>query len=219
MITIRNLILCTPLLFCTLSAEDFASYRRMKFGGSVAATAKQAETNPIDVRTIHDRPALIQELEWRPRSAVQTDPVKEGLLSFFNGQLSRIVVTYDSYKIEGLTADDMVEAISASYGKATKPDEDIAYRSVYGDIARVIARWENADYSYNLVRTGDQSSFALVLFSKRLDGLAQTAMAEAVKLDAQEAPKRELESQKKRDEEERMLLRKARSLNKPNFRP
>ena len=59
----------------------------------------------------------------------------------------------------------------------------------------------------------------MVLYSKRLDALAQAAIVEAVRLDVQEAPQRELEKQKKREEEERLVLDKARSVNKPNFRP
>jgi hypothetical protein len=83
----------------------------------------------------------------------------------------------------------------------------------------VLARWEDADYSYNLIRTGDRSSFALVLYSKRLDALAQAAAVEAARLDAQEAPQRELEKQKKQASDDSVLLEKARSANKPNFRP
>jgi hypothetical protein len=56
----------------------------------------------------------------------------------------------------------------------------------------------------------------MVLCSKKLDGFAQAAISEAVRLEAQEAPQRELE---KREEEERHGLEKARSVNKSNFRP
>ncbi len=141
------------------------------------------------------------------------------MLCFFNGELFRIVVTYDRYKVEGMTAEDMIEAISATYGTATRPAAEIAFHSNYAEVATVLARWEDSEYSYNLVRTGDRSSFAMVLYSKRLDALAQAAIVEAVRLDAQEAPQRELEKQKKRAEEEHLVLEKARSVNKPNFRP
>jgi len=49
--------------------------------------------------------------------------------------------------------------------------------------------------------------------------LAQTAMMEAARLDAEEAPQREIQKQKKRDDDERLLLEKARTANKSNFRP
>lgn len=217
-------LLMFPLVFAglmtsTLHAGEFSSYRRLQFGTNLTTVAKEAGTNPTDARTVHKRPALIQEMDWRPRAAALTDPMKEGLLCFFNGDLFRIVVTYDRYKIEGMTTEDLIEAISATYGKATRPTAEIAYHSIYGESAPVIARWEDPEYSYDLIRTGDQSSYAMVLYSKRLDAKAQAAIVEAVRLEAQEAPQREIDQQKKRDDEDRLVLEKARLANKPNFRP
>jgi hypothetical protein len=217
-------LLCGVLgMSSMLRAADLSSYRGLKLGMSLAAAAKQAGTKPSDARLIHQRPAVIQELSWELRSALQAspkpDPVKDGLLSFVNGELFRIVVTYDRYKVEGMTADDMIQAISASYGTATKPTAEIAYHSNYSEAAPVLARWEDSENSYDLVRTGDRASFALVLYSKRLDLLAQAAIVESARLDAQEAPQRELDKQKKRDDDANLVLEKARSVNKPNFRP
>src|ERR1700732_1574825 len=119
-----------------------------------------------------------------------------------------------------MSAEDMIDGISAKYGIATRPNTTgIAYHSNYGEVAPVIARWQDSEYSYDLVRTGDRSSFALVLYSKRLDALAQSPVVEAVRLDAQEAPQRELDKQKQRDQNEHLVLEKARAVNKPNFRP
>jgi hypothetical protein len=166
---------------------------------------------------------VIQELQWLPRnssgSPFQADPVKEGLLCFYNGELFRIVVTYDRYRVEGMTASDMIQAISATYGIATGPSAQIPYHSIYGEVAEVVARWEDNEYSYNLVESGDRSSFALILYSKRLQTLAEAAIVEAVRLDAQEAPQREVELQQKKEKESHLLLERARSVNKPNFRP
>jgi len=210
-------LICAALGTSMLRAGDFSSYRGMEFGASVTTAAKQAGRNVAEARTIHQRPAVIQEMDWQPRSSLATDPVKDGLLSFFNGELFRIAVTYDRYKVEGMTAEDMIEAISATYGAATRPTGEVSYHSIYGEVAPLIARWEDPQFSYNLVRTGD--SFALILYSKRLDDLAQAAIVEAIRLETQEAPQRELEQQQKRDDVERLALEKARSVNKPNFRP
>jgi hypothetical protein len=214
-------ILCGGSL---LAAGDFSTYRGLEFGMTLTAAATQSGTKLADARTIHQHPSVIQEMDWRPRTAVvgdpaKVDPVKDGMLSFFNGELFRIVVFYDRYRVEGMTADDMIQGISATYGTPTKPNVEIPYHSNYGEAAAVLARWEDADYSYNLVRTGDRSSFSLVLYSKRLEALAQTAIVEAVRLEAQEAPQREIERQKKRLDDENLLLEKARSTNKPNFQP
>lgn len=217
-------VMCAGLGASILHAGDFSTYRGLQFGMTLPEAAKQAGTKLADARTVHQRPAVIQELDWQPRPPVladpiKADPVRDGLLCFFNGELFRIVVTYDRYKVEGMTAEDMIEGISAIYGTATRPTAEIGYHSDYSDVARVIARWEDPQYSYNLIKSGDGHSFAMVLYSKRVDALAQAAIAEAIRLDKQEAPQRELAKQKKRDEEEHLLLEKARSANKPNFRP
>lgn len=209
----------TVLGTSVLSAGDLANYREFQFGMSLSVAAKQAGVNPNEAKVVHQRPALIQEMEWQPRALVLADPIKDGLLSFYNGELFRIVIAYDRYKVEGMTPEDMTEAISATYGVAVRPKAEIAFHSNYGEMANVIARWENPEYSYNLVRTGDRSSFALVLYSKRLSAAAEKSIVEAVRLEAQEAPQRAADLQKKKDQESRVLLDNARSVNRPNFRP
>ena len=204
---------CGVLGTSMLSAADLSSYRGLKLGMSLAAASKQMGTRSGETSVVHQRPALIQEMNWELRSAAanpKPDPVKDGLLSFVNGELFRIVVTYDRYKVEGMTTDDMVQAISATYGAATRPT---------AEVAPVLARWEDSEYSCDLVRTGDRASFALVLYSKKLEASARAAIIESARLDADEAPQRELDKQKKRDDDERLALDKARAVNKPNFRP
>lgn len=207
----------------TLYAGDLSSYRGLKLGMSLAAVAKQTGTKPSEARVVQQRPAIIQELNWELRSPLladpKPDPVKDRLLSFFNGELYQIIVTYDRYRVEGMSADDVVQAISAMYGNASKPTAEVAYHSNYAEVASVLARWEDAQCAYDLVRTGDRASFALVLYSKRLAALAEAAIVEAARLDTQEAPQREIEKQKKRDEADALILDKARAVNKPNFRP
>jgi hypothetical protein len=216
-------IICAVLGGSLLGAEDFSRYREFQLGMNLSVAAKQAGMKPSEARFVHQRPPVIQELEWLPRnssgSPFQADPVKEGLLCFYNGELFRMVVTYDRYKVEGMTASDMIQAISATYGIATRPAAQIPYHSIYGEVAQVIARWEDTEYSYNLVESGDRSSFALILYSKRLQTLAEAAIVEAVLLDAQQAARREVELPQKKEEESRVLLKRARSVNKPNFRP
>ncbi|HEV8147004.1 MAG TPA: hypothetical protein VGP79_11510 [Bryobacteraceae bacterium] len=207
-----------------VQAADLSTYRGLKFGINVSDAAKLAGARPGDLKLAHQRPSTIQEMLWQPRSPVFNEPgkadsVKEGLLYFVNDQLFRIVITYDRYKVEGMTADDMIEGISTTYGPATKPAAEIAFISNYSKVARVVARWEDAEYSYDLVRSGDQSTFALVLYSKRLDALAQTAITESLRLETLDAPQRELARQAKKVDDARLLLEKSRSENKLNFRP
>jgi hypothetical protein len=132
------------------------------------------------------------------------------------------VVNYDQQKTEGLTNEDMVEAISAKYGTATRPDAKIILFSsfqVYNDSEKVIARWEDSQYSFNLFRSSYQPTFGILVLSKRLDALAGAAIVEAIRLDEQEAPEREIERQNKQAEQDHDAQEQARLVNKPSFRP
>lgn len=217
-------ILCVAFGGTLFAATDLSTYRGMQFGMDLAAAARQSDMKVTDAKAIHERPDLIQEIDWQPRASfapdpVKVDPVQDVLLSFFNGHLFRIVVMYDSHKIEGMSAEDMIDAISLTYGTATKPDVAIPFHSNYAEAARVIARWESPEYSGDLVRTGDQTSYAMVFYSKPLEALAEASTVRAVRLEAQEAPQREIDSQKKRQDAARLVLENARSVNKPNFQP
>src|SRR5205814_9204482 len=114
--TISSAAFFTPVLL----AGDLSRYRDFELGMDLNAVEKQPETKTSEAKIIHQRPAVIQDLEWRPRGfparSAESDPVKDILLSFYNGQLFRIVVNYDRYRTEGLTAEDMINAISATYG-------------------------------------------------------------------------------------------------------
>jgi len=217
-----------PLLYVALgvfalSAADFSSYRGFQFGMNVSRAAEQAGMKPSEAKVDHQRPVLIQTLDFQPNlfhSAVaKDDPVSEITLSFCNGELFRMAVVYDRYKVDGMTTDDMIQALSKTYGTAERPTAEIAYHSYYAEAAPVIARWEDAEYSYNLVRAEDRSTFALVLYSKALDARAQTGIVEAARLDALEAPQKEADRVKKQAEENEILQEKSRLANKASFRP
>ena len=214
-----------PVSLPARGAPDFSRYRNFQFGETLPALAKQVGMELSDVKLIHERPVVMQELEWpiwlSGGASPQTDPVRTILFSFYKGELSRIVVSYDRDETEGLTTEDMIEAISAKYGPATKPfSAGTAFSStqVYDDGELVIARWEDAQYSFNLYRSAYQPTFEMIAFSKKLDALARAATTEANRLDAQEAPQREVQRQQSEDEKNRESLEKARQVNKPNFR-
>jgi len=214
-----------PALPALVNAQDLSRYREFQFGMDLPAIAKRAGLEASEAKVIHQRPALLQELNWRPLSSfgssTAADPIRGVLFSFYNGQLFRMVVNYDRSKTEGLTPEDVVEAISARYGTATRPAAEISFPSsqVYDDSEVVIARWEDAQYSFNLFRSSYQPTFGMIAFSKPLDALARAAVAEAIRLDEQEAPQREIERQKEQNGKDRAEDAKARLANKPNFRP
>jgi len=64
---------------------------------------------------------------------------------------------------------------------------------IYNEKEKVIALWEDSQYSYNLYRSSNRPTFGMLIFSKRLDTLAEAAIAEAMRLDNQEASEGELE--------------------------
>lgn len=220
----RSTVIAAPMLWASLlGAADLSYYRGIQIGTTLEIAAKESAAQLSEAKLVHQRPAVIQELEWRPRFSykanVEGDPVRESLLRFYNGELFQIITEYDRDKVKGMTEADMVDAISLTYGTATKPAVEIPYHSSYGKVASVLARWEDSDYSHDLVRTGDGSSFALILSNKRLNALAQAAVVEAVRLDAIEAPQRQIDLQKLQEANERLELDRARSRNGQNFRP
>jgi hypothetical protein len=215
--------LCALIATSVLSAADLSHYRGFRFGMSAIQAADQAGMKVTDTTTVHQQPALIQELDFQPNlfhaSAGKNDPVSEIKLTFYVGELARMAVVYDRYKVDGMTADDMIQALSAVYGTEAKPKAEIVYHSYYADAAPVLARWEDSEYSYNLIRSDDRSSFALVLYSKRLDALAATAIVEAVRLEALAAPQKEADRAKKQADDTQALQEKSRQSNIASFRP
>jgi len=218
-IALSSIVLAAP----GACAEDLSTYRQFQFGMKLPEVVKLIGANPPETRVLHQRPAFIQELDWEPirfpGSLPEADPVKSILFSFCNGELFRMVVTYDRYKTEGLTSGDMIVGISAKYGTATTPATDIVFPSIYNETVKVIARWEDAQYSFNLVRSSYQPVFGMVLYSKNVDAVVRTAIVEGLRLDAQEAPLKEAERQRKQEEENRVKEETARLANKTSFRP
>ena len=207
-------------------ARDLSRYREFQLGMSLGTAAQQADIS-AEARVIHRRPELIQDLMWLPApphvpgASTQGDSARKVLFSFYNDQLFRIVVTYDRERTEGLTAEDMVEAISVAYGPPMLPVTGNGPSSAPAAIAsdKLLAYWEDSHSSLSLFQSSYLSAFGLVVLSKRLDTLARVATVEAILLDEQEAPQREIERQKNQTEESRVKQETARRVNKATFRP
>jgi hypothetical protein len=171
-----------------------------------------------EVTTIHQRPGRIQELSWRPTrfSSSDTDPVEQVLFSFYNGRLFRMVVNYDADKTKGLTSQDIIDALSTKYSTPTRPGITLALPSQFSeDIVQVVARWEDTDYLFSLLQLPYRYSFQLVIVSKRLNALADNAVAEGARLDVEEAPGLLM----LQDQNAKVDLNKDRMANKAHFRP
>ncbi|MDR3700520.1 MAG: hypothetical protein P4L56_12830 [Candidatus Sulfopaludibacter sp.] len=221
-----NKLVGIVFLFGSLSAtraEDLSKYRNFQLGMNVSTVAGLAGTSASQVKTIHSRPELIQELTWRPQppgASSQAEPAKQVVFSFYDGELYGIAVTYDRYETEGMTAADFVEALSAKYGDATVPvvPTKLAPRG-YGEPDDVLAQWQDSQYRFSLTRSSFGSTYSLVGVLKRLEAPVQVAIIESKRLDDKEAPQREAARVSKYNDAERVRLEQARLLNKPKFRP
>jgi hypothetical protein len=188
-----------------------------------------AKVSATGAKTVHQRPSLIQELEWRQpyvmsrAAASQSDPVQRIVFTFYDDQLFRLVISYDRQRTNGLTDEDMIDALSATYGVAllqpTVKNVPALTAPLLGELGAPIAQWAGVDYSVALYRSSFASEFRVVVSSPRLDALAETAAAEAIRLDEREAPQREIERREKEAADTRASQEKARLANRATFKP
>jgi hypothetical protein len=222
--TLCNSILCLGVVLLVsplLRAQDFSKYRGFSLGSSMPTVLKQTDRKPVDVKLIHARPTLIQELNWWPPSvpgaSYRADSVEQMLFSFCNGELYKISVTYDTASTQGLTSDDMVNSISAKYGPATIPPPRVepALYAGFSDGDKTVASWEDSQNFFKLVRSAFTNRFGLIIFSKRVNAEAELAIADAVTLEKQEKPQRDADLKKKEADD----LEAERLKNQKAFRP
>lgn len=206
-----------------------SQYRDFELGSNVASVSALAGIAPSEAKTMHRRPAVLQDLEWRPSRwisgsiAASTDPVEQLLFSFYDDQLFRIVVDYGRERTEGMTQADMIEAVSAIYGAPLPRASRTAGRAasrLETESGAPMARWgdpEHAVVLYNMSLYG--AAFRLIVTDTRLENLARKAETQAQRLDEREAPEREIARQQKERADGRDAAAKARAANKRVFRP
>ncbi|MEP7366322.1 MAG: hypothetical protein ABI972_23940 [Acidobacteriota bacterium] len=216
-------ILVSGMAQASAWAGDLSRYRTFELGSSLPAVSKQSGISLAQVKVLSTRPALIQELAWRPQpsqSPSRTDSAQEVIFSFYNGELFHIVVNYDRYETEGLTGQDIISAISSSFGMAAQSITAVQpEQSPYSDQEQSLAVWADSQYSFELLRAPFGPTYKLVGSMKRLESAAQIAIVESARLDTKEAPQREADRTEHEDEADRVKLEKARLANKPKFRP
>jgi hypothetical protein len=201
---------------------DLSRYRNFELGADLPAIAKQVRMNPSQAKTIHGRPALLQDLDWRPQPSgpsSQAEPVEEVVFSFCDGALFRILVQYDRRETEGLTPEDFVDSISQAYGPAAKPAAAIAAPDSYSAREEILAQWQDAQYRFDLIRSSYASTVRLVGVVKKLETSALAATVEAQRLDDLEAPQRDADRLASESQAATVKLEKSRLANKAKFRP
>lgn len=222
--------LCLALSASLVQAQDLSRYRGFQFGMSLAAVAERARMAPTAARVLHERPHVIQQLDWMPQQqqlsgSAQSEAVRIVSFTFYDDRLCRISVSYDRNRVEGLTAEDFVQAISTSYGLAILASTQIGATSPparddlsVGSDGTVAARWEDASYSVSLVRTTYPSAFELLLLARQPDQLARDSTLASTQLDLLGAPQAEIDRQRKVTDENRVKAETARRANQPLFR-
>jgi len=228
----RTLAICAfgiALLGHRLEGQDLSRYRTFELGSDLTSVASLTGAASAEAKMIHQRPALLQDLQWRPSrwvpglTTMSTDPVDQILFSFYNNQLFRVVVDYSHERTEGMTDADIIEAISESYGTPFAPTPRGVVRAqsrLETDSGSPVARWGDAEHGVVLYRTSSYGkALRLIVTKAPLDDLARKAEAEAMRLDDLEAPRREIARQQKERDDGRAAAEKARVVNKPVFRP
>lgn len=217
---------CVVFLATGAAAQNLARYREFEFGMSVDAVAKHTRTEATKARTVHTSPNLIQTLQWDRASyftpSPGTDPARSIRFEFYDNQLFKIHVSYAGPQVQGLTADDLIDAISKVYGPASKPDENVVVSSAYAGYEsrqKALARWENSENIYSLFQSSYGAEFTLLAASKGLETLAAGSILEAERLETLAAPQREAERRQKEAADRKVSEEKARAVNKPGFRP
>ena len=216
---------CIVLAVSTVSSAELSRYREFELGASVA-TVTAVTQNAARVMIVHSRPALLQQLEWRPRymagaPQADRDSIGEVVFSFVDDQLFQISIAYAQDRTSGLTDQDMVGSLTAVYGAPSSPSPRTRTTSslVALDAPVVIAEWRHAETTVVLQRKEYSDSFFLVITSLPLDTIARKAQATAVAMDQREAPAREAALLKKRADDEKVAAERIRSTNKKVFQP
>ena len=204
------------------SAQELSHYRGYVLESSLEWVMAQSDLRGAEVKTVHLRPARIQEVEWLApyvgSDRESADPVHDITFTFYNDTLYRIVVRYHRDRIDGLTNTDIVESLTATYGTPVARSARSRPASALRQSV-VLAQWEDNASSVMLLRDSYSPEFQLVLVSKALSTRASDAIRQAIRLDAIEAPRRELEQRKREAADTSAARETRRATNKAAFRP
>ena len=207
----------------TLRAQslDLSKYRDFSIGASLTNVLNRTGQKLEEVTQVSEHPALLQQLTWWPANltgaSLRKDPVEHIVFSFYNDALYKISVTYERAATEGLTTDDMIKSLSAKYGMPAivAPQNTKNPNDRYAVRLEPVAVWQDAEYEFSLVRSSFSEDFELIATSRRINAEAETAIAEAAKLDEKERPQKDADRQKK----ELTDLELTRQKNQKTFRP
>src|SRR5689334_13642869 len=162
------LVLVLVLIPHVVSAQDRMAYRGFVLESSVEDVVAASGARAADTKVLHERPAMIQELEWRTpyshAAGEDADPVRQILFSFCDNALYQLLVTYDRGRTDGLSNADIVDALSTTYGTPVAAASRNRPLDAASDTI-VLAQWERAGSSLTLLRGVYAADFQLMLTS------------------------------------------------------
>jgi hypothetical protein len=170
-------------------------YRAYAMGDSLLAISRQIGLPVIDATSTPAASGGVQELRWHARyarrgTAPAGDPVDRLVFSFYEHRLFRIVVDYAPDRTDGMTASDMVGAVSALYGSPVR--RTLASQSEPTAPARpaetLIAEWTSGDQSVALLSLQGQTAFRMIVVSSALQRLAREGGAREAPVDRPDWP-------------------------------
>ena len=136
---------------------------------------------------------------------------------FHLGQLARIVATYDRDRTEGLTNADLRDSFTTIYGTSMLVSTASGIRSS-GD-PEIIGQWGDGETLVVLLRETFPRRIRVTVSSVAADRLLQDALASGARLDATEAPTREMVRRLSEELTRRQRDEQSRIDNKSAFTP
>ena len=217
-------IVCSALMAVQVVSASpvYSRYRGVSMGDSVSVVVASLHMTASDVAIVHARPAMIQQLTWRPNQhfvskAGPPEALAEMVLTFHLGRLARVVATYDRDRTEGLTNADLHASFTTIYGTSMLVPTPSGIRS--SSEPEIIGQWGDGETLVVLLREGYPRRIKVTVSSVAADRLLQDAFASGVRLDTTEAPTRDMVrrlsdelTQRRRDEQSRLD-------NKSAFKP
>ena len=117
-VLLLTVVCAVSLVRPVASAESpLSRYRDVSLGDPGQVVVDRLKVPLSDVKVVHDRPTVVQQLTWRPHrsvsgATVEPDPLAEMVLTFHLGRLARIAVSYDRARTAGLTDADLNDALT-----------------------------------------------------------------------------------------------------------
>lgn len=222
-VCLLSLLCAVAVSMPAFAAESrLGQYRGVALGDSVQVVVERMHLKAADVTVVHDSPALIQQVSWRPRpftsGSADYDALAEMVLTFQADKLGQIVVIYDRFRTQGLTDDDLRDALAPAYGPSmliARPTQS----TVAGSPRVTIGRWEDATTLVILWREQYPNRVGLTITSVLSDAALQQAIADGLRLVAAGAPARELARRTAEAEAIRLRDENTRLENKKTFKP